>query len=396
MTTDKGEVRKWTVLLGENGAGKSTILRSIALLLAGSEAFSELAGDTDSWIRNTEKKATIRAVLTTAKQEEREIALNFKRGEGLRQMFYTNKKTLDVLDRALNHTKRNYFTVGYGVSRRLPAEKSLSRDRYDDPRANQVASLFAPNAELAPFEEWAADLHYRRGKSALKLVKTALSDFLPGVEFQTIDKENRRLMFKTDDGTIPLSVLSDGFQNAISWCGDLLLRLTKIFEDYQKPLNARGLLLIDEIGLHLHLSWQRRLREYISKKFPNLQIIATTHSPFAAHQAGEGELFSLVRDSQSEIKLQRFEGAPNRLLLHQLIMTPFFGLNTMNSLKWEKIREEYRALYKKKDKSKKDKMRMAELEEILEDQPDWSADEPHFKEIKSLLEKIRHEKGDRR
>jgi hypothetical protein len=168
------------------------------------------------------------------------------------------------------------------------------------PRANQVASLFAPDAELAPFEKWVMDLHYRKGKSALKLVKTALSDFLPGAEFQTIDKENRRLMFKTEDGTIPLAVLSDGFQNAISWCGDLLYRLTKIFEDYQKPLNARGLLLIDEIGLHLNLSWQRRLREYISKKFPNLQIIATTHSPFAAHQAGEGELFSLVRDDDSQ------------------------------------------------------------------------------------------------
>ena len=371
-------------------------------LLAGSEAFPELAGDTDSWIRNTEERATIRAVLTTAKREERKIALHFQRGQGLRGMFDSNRKALDMLDRALEQTKRHYFTVGYGVSRRLPGGKknlnsSLSGGPYDHPRANQVATLFAPEAELAPFEAWVTDLHYRKGKSALKLIKTALSDFLPGVEFQSIDKETRSLMFKTGDGAVPLAVLSDGFQNAISWCGDLLYRLIEVFHDYNTPLKARGLLLIDEIGLHLHLSWQRRLREYISKKFPNLQIIATTHSPFTAHQAGEGELFSLLRDDdhQSEVKLRGFEGAPNRLLLHQLVMTPFFGLETMNSRKWEEIRGEYRALYKKKEKSKKEKMRMAELEENLKDQPDWSAGQPHFAEVKSLLEEIRREKEGR-
>lgn len=398
LTTDQNKVRQWTILLGENGTGKSTILRSIALVLAGSEALASLVGDTDSWIRSGEKKAEIQAILTTAKGEEREVALRFERGQNIRQMFDENRESLDALDRALAHSYRNYFTVGYGVSRRLAVKKSFqalsSEGIYDHPRANSVATLFTPEADLISFEAWAMDLDYRRSGEALDLIQTALGDFLPGVKFHGIDKEKRRLMFQTPDGLVPLALLSDGYQNAISWCGDLLFRLTETFEDFKNPLHARGLLLIDEVGLHLHLSWQRKLREYIINKFPNFQVIGTTHSPFTAHQAGEGELFSLVREdpADAEIALLHYAGAPNQLLLHQLIMTPFFGLNTMNSRKWEEIREEYRALEAKKKKTPSEKKRMKELEEQLEDQPDWSAGMSQYEEVKSLLQEIRAER----
>ena len=397
LTGEDGTARKWTLLLGENGAGKSTVLRSIALLLAGSDAMASLVGDTDSWIRFGAEEAEITARVSTAEDEDRWISLRFKRGQSIREMFEINRDTLDALDRALKHTNRNYFTVGYGVSRRIPATDGKGHSsRFSHPRANSVATLFAPDAELVSLEQWAIDLLVRRGESpAASLLKDALRDFLPGVEFLEIDRQNRRLVFKTEDGPMPLELMSDGFQNAISWCGDLLYRLTEVFEDYQRPLDARGLLLIDEIGLHLHLSWQRKLREYIEKKFKKLQIVATTHSPFTAHQAGEGELFSLVRDEgpEHDVRLKHFEGAPNELMLHQLIMTPFFGLDTMYSRKWEEKREEYGDLEAKETKEPADRKRMAQLEEELADQPSWSAEMPYYGELKSLLEEIRDEKG---
>jgi energy-coupling factor transporter ATP-binding protein EcfA2 len=399
LTDGQGRPRKWTLLLGENGTGKSTVLRAIALLLAGSDALPSLIGDsTDSWIRRGAESAEIRATLSTAKDQDREIALRLERGQGIREMFKINSESLDALDQALKHTNRSYFTVGYGVSRRLPVsnmQSSPDRGRYTHPRANSVATLFAPEAELVSLETWATDLHYRKEDQALSLVAEALGGFLPGAEFLTIDREKRQLIFETEDGPMPLALMSDGFQNAISWCGDLLYRLTEVFQDYSNPLRARGLLLIDEIGLHLHLGWQRRLREYISEKFPTMQIVATTHSPFTAHQAGQGELFSLRRRHapDSDIELLRFEGAPNQLLLHQLIMTPFFGLDTMNSRKWEGLREEYRSLYAKKEKTARDRRKMADLEDQLADQPDWNAELPYYGELSSLLRQIRTEKG---
>lgn len=393
---EKGEIRPWTLLLGENGTGKSTILRSIALLLAGSEALSELIGDVDSWIRNGEDQGGIQAELVTARGEERTISLELRRGQGIRRMFQENQESLDKLDRALSHSNRNYFNIGYGVSRRQNDSgpgKLGKVDLHKHPRAQSVATLFSGHAELVPFETWAMDLHYRRGAAGLKMVKETMRDLLPGITFKSIDREGRRLVFQTADGVVPLSQLSDGFQNVVSWCGDLLYRVTEVFSDYKKPLEARGLLLIDEIDLHLHPTWQRNLLKFLSDKLPNLQLIATTHSPFTAHQTGDGELFSIIRKTKRKgPELIAFKGAPNRLLLHQLVVTPFFGLATLNSRRMEEIRDEYRDLKKKKRKTAGDQKRFEELKDLLSDQPDWSEGRPYHREIKELLREIRDEK----
>ena len=115
-----GTNRRWTLLLGENGCGKSTVLRAIGLLLAGSEALPELLGDADAWIRNGARQCRIAGTLVTAKGEPREIALELHRGDGLRQIFERNAQTLEALDAAIRHADRNYFVLGYGVSRRPP------------------------------------------------------------------------------------------------------------------------------------------------------------------------------------------------------------------------------------------------------------------------------------
>ena len=80
-------------------------------------------------------------------------------------------------------------------------------------------------------------------------------------------------------------------------------------------------------------------------------------------------------------------------MLHQLIMTPFFGLDTMNSRKWEELREEYRGLEAKEKKTPEDRKQMRKLEDELADQPSWSAELPYYGELRSLLEEIRDEKG---
>ena len=80
--------------------------------------------------------------------------------------------------------------------------------------------------------------------------------------------------------TIHQVTLTPGKDELVAaWIGDLLYRITETFEDYRAPLEARGLLLVDEIGLHLHPSWQRQLLDYISRKLPNFQRVVTTHSP---------------------------------------------------------------------------------------------------------------------
>ena len=94
-----------------------------------------------------------------------------------------------------------------------------------------------------------------------------------------------------------------------TWIGDLLYRVLENFRDLKEPLTARGLLLIDEVDLHLHPKRQRELLSRLDQQFPNFQFVVTTHSPMTAQQAGEGELHCLTREA-GKIQLYQFSGNP--------------------------------------------------------------------------------------
>ena len=241
--------RKWTLILGENGTGKSNILKSIALVTSGSNALGELLGNTDSWIKFNEKTCTIKAELETKRGEERIISLQFNRGDNLSKIISNNKESLHLIDDAIENADRNYFVVAYGASRRLSNEVFSNFEKSRSGRSINVRNLFDNASTLNPLTAWIIELDYRSGNEGINLVKEALKDFLPGITFHSIDKERKQVMFQTVDGLIPLDQLSDGYQNMAAWIGDLLFRITETFKDYKKPLEARGLLLIDEVDL---------------------------------------------------------------------------------------------------------------------------------------------------
>lgn len=338
---NKSANRQWTLILGENGTGKSNLLKAIALVTSGSNAISELLGDTDTWIRNGQDQCSITAILTTADRQERNIKLELTKGATLFDIISTNKQALQLIDSAVEKADRNYFVVAFGASRRLSSEIFLNLEKSTSRRYFNVRNLFYNQYPLTPLTSWIMDLDYRTGEKGLNIVRDTLNDFLPGTQFKGVDKERKRVLFDTEDGIMPLDQLSDGYQNMAAWIGDLLYRITENFRDYERPLEARGLLLIDEVDLHLHPKWQRKLIKFISKKLPNFQIVATTHSPLTAQQAGEGELYALKRTSNHKIQLLAFEGSPKSLLVNQLLMTPVFGLETDESLDMEQTKNEY-------------------------------------------------------
>lgn len=336
-----GSIRPMTLLLGENGTGKSGLLKAIAIITAGSNALGDILSDIDSYIKYGTDNASILAVLVNKKGEERHLELNFKKGDHLKELISRSYETLDEIDDALEYTDRNYFVVGYGSSRRLNSENfnnSRSTIRYQN-----VATIFDPNANLNPLESWAIDLDYKHGEVGMQTVREVLSDFLGDVSFDHIDKETKRLMFKTASGIVPLNSLSDGYQNVAAWIGDLLYRITNFFKDYKNPLSTRGLLLIDEVDLHLHPKWQRRLLNFLKNKLPNFQIVASTHSPLTAQQAKEGELFVLYRGLENAIQIEKFDGNPSAKDINQLLTSDLFGLGSSRSKEVEdliKVRSE--------------------------------------------------------
>ena len=326
------KTRKWTLLLAENGTGKTTLLRAIALVMAGSDALGTLLGEIDTWIRIGKKQAKIEAQLVTADGQTRDISLTLNRGDTLGSLLERNAESVALLDMALKHAERNYFVVGYGASRRLGTLNG-SRMQFAETgkslasRADSVSTLFFNDVALYPLSTWVMQLDYQ-GKD-LAPVKRALNALLPGTAFKRIDREKGQVLFGTPDGEVPLELLSDGYQNVAAWCGDLLRRITEAFPERTEPLHARGLLLIDEIDLHLHPQWQRKLIEFVSSQLPHFQIVCTTHSPITAQQVGPGELIVMRRPAPDQApRLYPFEGDPRLLRIEQLIVSPLFGIET--------------------------------------------------------------------
>lgn len=395
FTTEDLKTRKWTIVLGENGTGKSTALRAAALVLGGSDLLPVLVPDAAVWVRNAGKVLRIKAEISTARNELREISLEINRGDTPSEIVKRNHKNLKLLDAALGHSQRNYFVAGYGASRRLPGPKSAtfeSRDSFSHPRAQAVATLFSGDATLRALDAWAMDLDYRLAQTGMEMIKNALGELLPGVTFSRIDRSKRQLLFQTPDGVVPLQQLSDGYQNIASWIGDLLFRITETFKNYRRPLEARGILLLDEIDLHLHPIWQRQLLLFLDRKLPNFQILATTHSPFTAQQAAPGSLHVLERAPASKgkpglITARQYGGDPKLLRVDQLL-EPLLGLGTTESVAAEELRERQKALRKKTKRTSAEERDFQQLTTAVRDLPEVQRLEEPEKKRFDLLRRI--------
>ncbi|MES2838862.1 MAG: AAA family ATPase [Pseudomonadota bacterium] len=362
------KTRRWTVLLGENGCGKSTVLKAIALVLAGSEAIAELLEDPDSWVHNDAKIAKIRAVISTAQGEQRQISLEIHRGDRRDTVIRRNQKGLAPLDAALEKANRNYFMAGYGAFRRPPDPLHSNRNSKRGARvsrANNVGTLFSASFELMSIEQWAFELDYREGSRGREVIAEALGSLLPGMSFSRIDKKEFAIWMKTQDGEVRLRNLSEGYQAMAAWAGDILYRLTETFRDWKSPLSSRGVLIIDEMDLHLHPVWKRNFVEFLNRAFPRLQIIATTHSPLSIQQCGEGELFVVKREGAGAPTLIEFKGDPSKLRLSELFLSPLIGLDTLDSPKVAALRNEARII--ELSRSKQSPADIRRLDEIAQE-----------------------------
>lgn len=393
----KKPTRKTTFLLGENGTGKSAVLKAIALVTAGSNALNDVLGNPDSWVQNKKKFCQVKANIVTAEGEERHIEIKITRGSHVLDVVKDNRRSLEQLDDAIKKADRNYFILAYGASRRLNRgdNKLISRELFSrSPRGHAIQSLFNPDATLVSLTNWAMDIDYSSGGKNLGIVKTALNQFLvENVKFKKIDRQKGQMLFSTPDGEIPLEQLSDGYQNVTAWVGDLMYNITTSFRNYKDPLKARGVLLIDEVDLHLHPKWQRRLHAFLNEKLPNFQIIVTTHSPLTAQQAKENELYALRRVAKN-IELVPFSGDPSKMLLHQILMSNVFGVESDESMQVEKTKKKVRELTLKKDKTPAEKAEVKKLSLEVADLPmnvrtNSAFDPKDIKLLKTLNQKLK-------
>lgn len=122
----------------------------------------------------------------------------------------------------------------------------------------------------------------------------------PSVTIETVDVRTFDILVNTPNGRIPFEYLSSGFRSAYV----LLIGIIKEIEFRGLNVSAgmfSGIITIDEVELHLHPIWQKRIAEALKFAFPRAQILATTHSPHVIQAAQGSEVFALRRDSDGAV-----------------------------------------------------------------------------------------------
>lgn len=142
-------------------------------------------------------------------------------------------------------------------------------------------------------------------EAILKAVNEAFKEELqPGEEIIFSTKfEDDMIALKTAEGAIlPFQMLSDGYRNVIKIILDIATRMC-ILNPYLKEEALKktpGIVLIDEVDLSLHPTWQKRIMGILKEQFPRIQFICATHSPFIIQSLEEGELITLDQPLDSE------------------------------------------------------------------------------------------------
>jgi predicted ATP-binding protein involved in virulence len=134
------------------------------------------------------------------------------------------------------------------------------------------------------------------GSNVINAINSAITQFMQGFGNLHVEENPLRLVIHKGDKAIDIKQLSDGERAFIALISDLGRRLALANPELENPLLGAGVVLIDEIELHLHPKWQLELLENLRTIFPNIQFIVTTHSPYIIQTAREGELISLDRE----------------------------------------------------------------------------------------------------
>jgi len=317
----EGNPRRWTVILGENGSCKSTILQLIALLASGPLLSRSILNDPSSLINdNGSESAKFEATFATSKTEKIRAGLEARHGHRVMKGYNESEE----IDHWRSEERPGFFTLGYGVGRYLPEPGEVAVP--NDLTVDRIEGLFRPQHKLLGIDFYEALRQFdptnskgslaraysKRIRQALLATDETGEQLLPalntvelrghqGVSRMTKLLESRR--FEVNQGgqtyRLPPSSLSQGYQSTIAWICDLLGHAFLEHKTDIDPADLEGLVLLDEIDLHLHPQWQRRLIPALARAFPRLQFIVTTHSPLVVTGV----------DAESVVRLEMSDGA---------------------------------------------------------------------------------------
>ncbi|MFO1497988.1 MAG: SIR2 family protein [Verrucomicrobiota bacterium] len=318
----------WMMLLGDNGVGKSSILKAIGVAVVGSEA-REYASRI---IRFGQSSASV--TLITDRNPSGYLTEILKRD--------VDAEVVSRPSRPLE--PENWVALGFPPLRTMswatsqgPLPKGKGR-----PSPEDVLPLIRGEADprLDKLKQWIVNLDSEDKKLRAEgqehnAAARTLADFFKVVGGITEGFEvsrgevtpDFRVLVTTPDGQIPIETLSQGLTSLYSWVGILLQRLYEV-RDEQNATQSHALVLMDEIDAHMHPAWQQVLVPRLKAVFPNLQVIASTHSPLIVAGMSVEEITRLERSPEGKVVIRAVEADMTMGRADQLLTSGLFGLPT--------------------------------------------------------------------
>lgn len=327
---------KLNVFYGVNGSGKSTMLDASAIMLSWLVSRIRRAGSSgrpiaDSDIKNKKSACSINiAVKVDDKHEYEKNSLMWKLVRSRTGHSSGDEKTsLSELNEYTKHLQRIITLSEEQCNLPLLAYYPINRAVLDIPLKIRTKHRFnllemyddalAGGASFRAFFEWFREREDLENEAIrdqqslfddtssssgfpdihLNAVRSALESLMPDFKNLTVRRSPLRMEVEKKGKKLNVSQLSDGEKCLMAMVGDLARRLAIANPKLKKPLEGEGIVLIDEIDLHLHPKWQRMIVPKLQKTFPNCQFIVSTHSPHVITHVKPECLFMLKQTSNA-------------------------------------------------------------------------------------------------
>lgn len=322
------ELAGWHVILGDNGSGKSSIIRSLAIILAGGTKVSATRQVWDNWLARNKNSATIEAIIRPDEAKDQfskrgrqpksfTVRAEFERNtDSSERSSATIKYTgsTSTADRTIWSTATGWFSASFGPFRRFTGGDREWDRLFASADYRRIAPHLSAFGEDVAFTEalfWLQQLHVsslEQTDSSASRIIPAIREFvnnsglLPhGSKIASITSQAVTLQ-DANGNVLAVDQMSDGYRSMLSLTFELLRQMFLAYGTdvalgglSTEPGIVRlpGVVAIDEVDAHLHPAWQARIGDWFVDHFPDVQFVVTTHSPIVCRAARRGSIWKL-------------------------------------------------------------------------------------------------------
>ena len=328
----------WKMFLGENGVSKTSVLQAISLALVGQEEINGLNLDPIKFLKDRSAKNVSL------------IKIEMSGGMKPIELVITNNGFKSSIQSSLLQV------FGYGATRLMDDENEEygMKDCY-------IKNLFDPNERIKGVNSWLLSLT----ADNFDQVAIALKEILALDDKGLFVRKKKKIFFSANSvvSPIPLDSLSDGYQSLIALSVNIMKNLLRRWPSLEV---AEGIILIDEIGVHMHPRWKMRIVNSFREAFPRVQFICTTHEPLCLRGLSSTEVELIKKDSDAKVRIVTDLPPIEGMRIDQILLSEHFGLNSTLDPQLEEYHDEYYRLLKKQNLSKDETTKVVELKKIID------------------------------